>query len=437
MLHLERYVNPSSSDTGLTASASGVENGSAAANPSVTDETLNSESSATAETSLQTPVAAASEKDAAENPGEPRTIISGIWQYPAVIAPSNFKFKSLCEWAFNSALGCAHGCRFCYVPSTSTNKQGARLGELGVTDPDAQWGEYVFPRLWDEKEFLASLRRAENTSRSKLKPDGHRAILLSSTTDAYQVINNPDKARARELTQHHQRVVRDALERIRDHSTLNVRILTRSPLAKTDFAIMKSFGNRLMFGMSLPTLNDNLARIYEPNAPSPTQRLKTLREAKEAGLNVYVAIAPTYPECDEDDLRATLKAVAELKPHTVFHENINIRAENVARIAAHAATMGMKLNTAVFDSKVAYWQYSIRQLKLVERIAGEVGLAHCLHLWPDASLKSKNGFMEMRKSARLVGTVEGEDDEAYAEHLAWVERCHARISEWPKDADTQ
>ena len=47
-------------------------------------------------------------------------------------------------------------------------------------------------------------------------------------------------------------------------------------------------------------------------------------------------MAPTYPECDEADLRATLKAVAELEPITIFHEPINIRAENVARIEAQA-----------------------------------------------------------------------------------------------------
>ena len=38
----------------------------------------------------------------------------------------------------------------------------------------------------------------------------------------------------------------------RDHSSLNVRILTRRPLAKLDFDLYRSFGERLVFGMSLP-----------------------------------------------------------------------------------------------------------------------------------------------------------------------------------------
>jgi DNA repair photolyase len=53
--------------------------------------------------------------------------------------------------------------------------------------------------------------------------------------------------------------------------------------------------------MSIPTLNNALAKAYEPNAPAPTQRLATLQAAKKAGLHVYAAIAPTYPECDYAD----------------------------------------------------------------------------------------------------------------------------------------
>src|SRR5204863_5713365 len=123
-------------------------------------------------------------------------------------------------------------------------------------------------------KFLASLRSAEDTPRSKLKRDGNRAVIYCSTTDPYQV--------------------------------------------------------------------------YEPKAPAPSQRLATLRAAKQANLHVYVAVAPTYPECDETDLRATLKAIADLEPITIFHEPINVRAENVARMKAQANALGVSLKTEVF-----------------------------------------------------------------------------------------
>src|ERR1043166_6823729 len=101
----------------------------------------------------------------------------GMWSSPAVIAPNNFVYKSLSNWAFNIAVGCSHACRFCYVPSASTIKMETKLAEYGVSDPDFEWGDYVLLRPWDEQKFVASLRSAEETPRSKLKIDGNRAVI--------------------------------------------------------------------------------------------------------------------------------------------------------------------------------------------------------------------------------------------------------------------
>jgi DNA repair photolyase len=340
----------------------------------------------------------------------------GMWHAPAVIAENNFIYKSLSNWAFNVAVGCSHACRFCYVPSAATIKQGPKLAEYGVKDPDAEWGDYVLLRPWDEEKFLASLRAAENTPLSHLKRDGNRAVIYCSTTDPYQVIRHSNPEQQKMLWQHARRLVRRSLELIRDYSTLNVRILTRSPLARADFDLFKSFGTRLLFGMSLPTLRNDLAKVYEPKAPSPSQRLAALRAAREAGLHVYVAVAPTYPECDEEDLRATLHAVSEVNPVTIFHEPINIRAENVERISSQARLSGITLKTEVFATREQWQDYAVNALKTVERLAGELGIANCLHLWPDKSLGNAGISNRMSKSK---------------EYLCWLEKSWARISEWP------
>jgi DNA repair photolyase len=340
----------------------------------------------------------------------------GVWDHPALIQPNNFVYKSLSNWALNFFVGCDHACRFCYVPSAATIKQGAALRQHGVQDPDLEWGEYVLVRTWHEPKFLASLRRAENTPRSELAPDGNRAVMLCTTTDPYQVIKHPDPTRAAELRTHATAIVRRALELIRDHSSLNVRILTRSPLARRDFDLFRSFGNRLMFGMSLPTLRHDLARIYEPKAPAPARRLEMLRAAAESGIPVFVALAPTPPEVDEADLKATLAEVATLRPQTVFHEPINIRADNVARIQAHAARLGVQLDSGVFDSADQWRAYAIGQLQAVEGIATQVGLADRLHLWPDKSLGSR---------AALATAPDPHARES------WLRHWWTRVSEWP------
>ena len=311
------------------------------------------------------------------------------------------------------------------------------MEKYGVTDPDEQWGDYSLLRPWDEMKFLASLRKAEGTPITELKPDGNRAVMFCTTTDPYQAFRG---GKSRELTEGAEELVRKALEAIRDHSTLNVRILTRSPLASKHFDLFKTFGNRLMFGMSLPTLNNQLSKIYEPKAPGPSQRLKTLQEAKDAGLHVYVAMAPTYAECDEVDLRATLTAMKKLNPITIFHEPINIRAENVKRIEQHAAKLGVPLKTDVFSSGDAWRQYALDSLRMVQRLAQEMGLIHCLHLWPDADLGSKDRFLELRKIKRagLLLTKHQEkrhqqEDQNYYEktYLPWLNGWWTRISEWP------
>jgi DNA repair photolyase len=223
--------------------------------------------------------------------------------------------------------------------------------------------------------------------------------------------------RRSELAELARHLVRRSLELIRDRSTLNVRILTRSPLAKRDFELFRSFGKRLLFGMSVPTLRDDLAHVYEPKAPAPSQRMKTLQAAKEAGLHVFVAMAPTYPECDEADLEATLMAAAKLNPVTIFHEPINIRAENVERIKGQARVSGVALKTDVFVSAAVWQEYARGQLKQVYRLAKRHKLTGQLHLWPDKSLGSPSSVRSVKDPDRYVD---------------WLQQQWNRVSAWPQ-----
>ena len=340
----------------------------------------------------------------------------GLWFSPAVIQPNNFVYKSLSCWSFNIAVGCSHGCQFCYVPSAATIKQGHNLARYGVNNPDLDWGKYVLLRPWDEKRFLASLRAAERTPRSELNRDGNRAVMYCTTTDPYQVIHHADPERRKDLATKARNLVRRSLELIRDESTLNVRILTRSPMARLDFDLYRTFGKRLVFGMSLPSLRNDLAKIYEPRAPAPTQRLATLKIAKEEKLYVYVAMAPTYPECDEGDLRSTLRAIKELEPITIFHEPINLRADNALKIAEIAQRSGMKMRSEVFENRDAWRSYAISSLETVWRIAKEMRLEKKLHLWPDKSLGSS-------ASLRAIPNATSFEE--------WLKARWSRVSEWP------
>lgn len=342
--------------------------------------------------------------------GEAEQMIADVWNRPATIERNRFVHKSLSCWSYNIAVGCNHACRFCYVPDASTNKLAGKLAPLGVSDPDAQWGDYVFVRDWDGDAFVRSLMKAE--AEKDLNPDGNRAVMMCTTTDPYQTISGNPKAGY--LNSQLELLMNAALHLILERSTLNVRILTRSPLARQHFPIFKKFGKRLLFGMSLPTLNNKLARIYEPKAPAPAKRLETLRAAKSAGLNVFVALAPVYPDCDAEDMNATLRAVRELNPVTVFMEPINIRAENVRRIEEHARGEGIALRTDVFATTEAWRHYAYNQMLAFEDIATSLDFEHSqIHLWPDASLGAKDAIKQFR------------------DLRPWLDRHWNKISAWP------
>lgn len=345
---------------------------------------------------------------------------------PASLERNKFRYKSLSSWAYNIAMGCNHACRFCYVPGSSANKHEDELKRYGVGDPDAEWGDYVLLRAWDEVKFRASLERAQKTPEAKLNGDGNRAVIFCSTTDPYQTIKaDGDLPRQKLLNGLRQTLVRRALEIILNESDLNVRILTRSPLAKTDFDLYRKFGNRLVFGMSLPTLNDNLCKLYEPKAPGPRKRLEVLQQAKQEGLHVYVAMAPTSPECQEEDLEQTLEAIKKLDPITIFHEPINLRAENVPRIVLHAEKLKVQFDRRPL-LKDNWPACALWQLHEVERIGKRLKLTQ-LHLWPDKDLGKRPVWNQARRTIN-----QPTNDAAFAEHLDWLKRWWDRVSEWPK-----
>lgn len=369
------------------------------------------------------------------------------------ILENNFKFKSLSNFSCNTAYGCPHACTPCFVPEVSTIKQEKRhelTGKIpqqwiderkaGSHWADTHWGDYALLKTWDEHVFRKSLKRAER--QQGLPFDGNRAVMLCTTTDPYFTVSIPGNPEMTSLQNARRRgLVRRALEMIRDESTLNVRILTRSPLAQQDFDLFETFGNRLLFGMSIPTLNPTLSSVYEPRAPGPAAKLRALRAAVDRGLNVYVAIAPTFPEEGEAELRVLFETVAQLKPVTIFHEPINIRAENVDRIEAKAAELGIQINSGVFKSREEWREYAFGQLLLAERIAREVGLPEgVFHSWPDPDLASKSGFISMKRMMHLRDqgpdefderTAEAEWDASYGPWIAYWHNPEERISSWP------
>jgi len=343
--------------------------------------------------------------------------IVALHDQPVTIEPNNFRYKSLSAFACNTFLGCMHACPICFAPETSANKQKGMLRSFGILDPILGWGSYLLLRPLDKQKFLASLRKADRTHPGLRKRDGNDAVMFCSTTDPYQLIHHANPGEQRRL----QRLARSSrrwmLEAIRDHSSLNVRILTRSPLAQEDFDIFQSFGDRLLLGTSLPTLDPRISRIYEPKVAAPRHRLKLLTDAHAAGIHTYVAVAPVYPEIGYNGMLEVFRAVKAVKPWTVFMEPVNLKLHIAERVQRSARERGEDIDMTPYTDSRAWADYAVRTLREAERAAEEAGISDRLHLWPDHEGLSLKSVIERQS-----------DPGAY---LAWLRRWWNRVSEWP------
>ncbi|MEM2924371.1 MAG: radical SAM protein [Methanocellales archaeon] len=70
-------------------------------------------------------------------------------------------------------------------------------------------------------------------------------------------------------------------------------ILTKSDLITRDIDILKSA--RCIVGITITTLDEEQAKMIEPNAPSPIKRLAALEKLTEAGLRTFARIDPVIP----------------------------------------------------------------------------------------------------------------------------------------------
>ncbi len=166
------------------------------------------------------------------------------------------------EYVINPYLGCGHGCRYCYAVFM---KKYARRCQ------GAAWGSFVEPKVNIAAVLRAELARKRQRGRA----------MLASVCDPYQ----PLEARYR--------LTRQCLEALRDYGW-GIDILTRSPLVTRDLDLLTE-APEVSVGFSIPTDDETVRRVTEPQAPSIPARIAALKRLAEAGVRTWVFIAPMLP----------------------------------------------------------------------------------------------------------------------------------------------
>ena len=90
-----------------------------------------------------------------------------------------------------------------------------------------------------------------------------------------------------------------------------VSVDTKSALITRDIDVLSAIGaaGGAIAKITVTTADDQLARIIEPHAPSPSERFAALAELADAGVFCGVLFTPTLPFVTDDD--ATVRGVVE------------------------------------------------------------------------------------------------------------------------------
>ncbi|GHU70282.1 radical SAM mobile pair protein B [Spirochaetia bacterium] len=197
------------------------------------------------------------------------------------------------DYVINPYIGCNHGCVYCYAEFMS------RFTGHG----NEKWGDYM-----DIKDGYPIPR---------LEKFEGKSILFGSATDPYNPLEKKYQ-KTRELL----KVFAESRVKVR------VEILTKSALVKRDLDLLTRIPN-IRVGISLSTTDADFARIIERHAPSPQERIDTMRVLHEAGIPVYAFISPIFPFFS--DWKAVVSR-AEKYADEICFENLNLRGGYKKRV---------------------------------------------------------------------------------------------------------
>ena len=170
------------------------------------------------------------------------------------------------KWSLNPYRGCSHACTYCYARETHTyfDLNGGR----------------DFERI-----IFAKVNVAERLREQLSAPRWPRELVaVGAATDPYQPVEG------------HLRLTQACLrEFIRARTPVS--LITKSTMVRRDRELLLEQARvaGLSLTISIPILDPHLARLIEPGAPAPQERLAAVADLSGLGLDVGVNMAPVLP----------------------------------------------------------------------------------------------------------------------------------------------
>jgi len=188
------------------------------------------------------------------------------------------------NWTLNPYRGCTHACHYCFARRYHTQF------ELGP-------GDHFSSIIFVKRNLPDVLAREVD------KPSWTReTVAVGTATDPYQPIEG------------HYKLTRRSLEVLLKSRT-PIGLVTKGPMVVRDADLLAELGKvtSCTVCVSVPTVDDEAWRALEPGTAPPLQRLRAVRQLREAGVNAGVLMAPVVPgfTTQTSKLEATIKAVAD------------------------------------------------------------------------------------------------------------------------------
>ncbi|MCD6481878.1 MAG: radical SAM protein [Thermoplasmata archaeon] len=190
------------------------------------------------------------------------------------------------DYSLNPYVGCQHGCVYCYVPNVLRMER-------------EEWKHNLYAKI----NMPAVLRK-------ELKVKRRGVVGISTSTDAYQPAE-----RKYEIT-------RNCLLLLAKYDW-PVDILTKSDMVLRDVDILTKMSH-VKVGFTIPTLNDEMRKHLEPNAPSIERRLKALKQLSEMEIYTYVFAGPLFP-LPEYEIREYLEAFIDVGAREIILDNFHLK----------------------------------------------------------------------------------------------------------------
>ena len=205
---------------------------------------------------------------------------------------------------FNPYTGCDHQCIYCYASSYIPNFKDCR----------------------PKKDHLAALKREA----TKLNGE---TISIANSSDPY-----PRAEASEGLT-------RRCLE-VLSESNCKIQIVTKSNIVTRDDDLLRKVPSTV--ALTITTHDDNLAKLMEPYAPPPSQRLRAAQDLIKQGIPVSVRIDPIIPFVN-DQPQKLIADIASLGVKHLTCSTYKAKPDNWMRLAQAMPKVAEKLKPLYFQ----------------------------------------------------------------------------------------